>query len=364
MNIVIPMLNADLSGGVRVILEYANGLSMRDHNVTIILPNSEEKLRFITNDKIKIEKISAFKTNIRILDYLIKIIKITIKIRKIIKKEEKIVILSPSWQSVIPAILSRIDNGKIIHLLQHDDRIINSERGKFKKFINTLLYKWTYKKETKKITVSNWLKEVIKINYNINSFVVQNGVDRSKFYNNTILEKWSPPVSTFDVMCIGRSVAWKGFHEICESIRILEEKKIPVRLIVVTHEKLNIPNDIHVLIKKPSNDYELGRIYRSSSVFVCSSWYEGFGLPPLEAMCNGVPVISTKCGGVEDYAIDNINCLLVEPKSSYAIAEALIKLKSNFDLQINLSNAAIKTAEEFSFNNALRKLENTLIYMK
>ena len=66
-------------------------------------------------------------------------------------------------------------------------------------------------------------------------------------------------------------------------------------------------------------------------------------MPPLEAMCNGVPVISTKCGGVEDFAIDEVNCLLVEPRSSLAIANALIRILNDSQLQIKLANAGLET---------------------
>ncbi len=52
-----------------------------------------------------------------------------------------------------------------------------------------------------------------------------------------------------------------------------------------------------------------------SHIFISTSWWEGFGLPSLEAMACGCALILTDAGGVNEYAIANENCLMYEPKN-------------------------------------------------
>ena len=61
------------------------------------------------------------------------------------------------------------------------------------------------------------------------------------------------------------------------------------------------------------NREELRDMYRSLDVFVLTSHREGLALVGLEAMACGVPVVSTRCGGPEDYIKDGITGYLSDP---------------------------------------------------
>jgi glycosyltransferase involved in cell wall biosynthesis len=358
------MINTNLSGGVRVALEYSAGLAKRGHDVYILVPEGVSD-HFVNNLKsVNVVSIKSLFKNVKILNYAIILFELSRKIRWIRSiTHRKYYIIAASWQAVLPSLFSWSNAKNIIHLLQHDDEIINTGRNFLHRKINSLLYSWTYKRATNKIAVSTWLQKLFSDKYCVKSTVVSNGIDRLKFFHEANFKPWLQQTSSFDVMCIAREVEWKGFREMCDAIRILQNKKIEVRLVIVTHENLTLPTDIPCLIKHPRNDAELGECYRSSSVFVCSSWFEGFGLPPLEAMCNGVPVISTKCGGVEDFAMDEVNCLLVEPRSSLAIANALIRLLNDRQLQFQLANAGLETSKEFSLEKSLDRFESVLFSM-
>lgn len=81
-------------------------------------------------------------------------------------------------------------------------------------------------------------------------------------------------------------------------------------------------------------------------VFVLPSLTEGTPMALLEAMAHGVPVIATNVGGVPDVIRSEYNGLLVEPKSSLAIARSINKLINNIDLRKQLSNNGMKTIED------------------
>lgn len=65
---------------------------------------------------------------------------------------------------------------------------------------------------------------------------------------------------------------------------------------------------------------------RSADLVLCTPWYEGFGLVPLEAMACGVPVVATAVGGMPDMIVHDVTGRLVPPRNPRAIAEAASEL--------------------------------------
>jgi len=92
----------------------------------------------------------------------------------------------------------------------------------------------------------------------------------------------------------------------------------------------------------------LAELYASTDVFVSGSWYEGFALPPLEAMAIGTAVVTTDSGGVREYARHGYNCLMVPPRDHRAIAEAVLALLRQPDLRRRLGENGRRTALRFS----------------
>lgn len=134
-------------------------------------------------------------------------------------------------------------------------------------------------------------------------------------------------------------------------------------LVIATQEHLVLPQDIPIRIVNPRNDIELGHLYQHASVFLFSSWSEGFGLPPLEAMACGVPVVTTACGGVEDFAHHEENCLLVPPRQPHALYEGMQRIKSDPALAQRLSQGGLATGRSFTFERALDRMEQVLAGM-
>lgn len=87
----------------------------------------------------------------------------------------------------------------------------------------------------------------------------------------------------------------------------------------------------------------LPKFYASLDLFVIPSAQEGFGIVGIEAMACGVPVISTRCGGPQDYVIHGENGFLTDHIAS-EMAEALLALTENRDLRRRFSAKARATA--------------------
>jgi glycosyltransferase involved in cell wall biosynthesis len=98
---------------------------------------------------------------------------------------------------------------------------------------------------------------------------------------------------------------------------------------------------------------DVPKFYNAADVFVYPSVYEGFGLPVLEAMACGVPVITSRGSALEEIAGDA--ALLVEPPDDVAIANAIQLVLQNSELRTQLTNAGIKRSSQFSFANTARQ---------
>lgn len=85
--------------------------------------------------------------------------------------------------------------------------------------------------------------------------------------------------------------------------------------------------------------------YQSLDVFVIPSEQEGFGIVGIEAMACGVPVVSTRCGGPEDYVVDGRNGYLTGHDPG-GLAERILALATDRALRARISAEARATALE------------------
>jgi glycosyltransferase involved in cell wall biosynthesis len=107
-----------------------------------------------------------------------------------------------------------------------------------------------------------------------------------------------------------------------------------------------------VMFLGPVADADLPALYSGALAFAFPSLYEGFGLPVLEAMACGTPVVTSAISSLPEVAGDA--ALLVDPASTPAIAAALARLCDDGALRTELSRKALARAAEFSWERAAR----------
>ena len=98
----------------------------------------------------------------------------------------------------------------------------------------------------------------------------------------------------------------------------------------------------------------LAVMYRLAGVFVFPSLYEGFGLPPLEAMASGTPVVTSNVSSLPEVAGDA--AVLVDPYDPQAIADGIYRVLTDERLRRDLVHKGIARAGQFSWEQSVRRI--------
>lgn len=106
------------------------------------------------------------------------------------------------------------------------------------------------------------------------------------------------------------------------------------------------------------SDKSLATFYNQAEIFIYPSFYEGFGLPILEAMTLGSPVITSNTSSLPEVAGDA--ALYVDPHNYYELARMMLKVLKNPDLRQEMIKRGRRRADKFSWRNTA--LETLSVY--
>jgi alpha-1,3-rhamnosyl/mannosyltransferase len=97
---------------------------------------------------------------------------------------------------------------------------------------------------------------------------------------------------------------------------------------------------------------DLPALYSAAAAFVYPSLYEGFGLPPLEAMACGTPVVCSNAAALPEVTGDA--AVLVDPRDEGALAAALERVLDDSALRASLRGRALERARWFTWERCAR----------
>jgi glycosyltransferase involved in cell wall biosynthesis len=100
-------------------------------------------------------------------------------------------------------------------------------------------------------------------------------------------------------------------------------------------------------------DEDLCTLYSSCAVFVYPSLYEGFGLPPLEAMACGAPVITSRIPSLMETV--GSAARLVDPNDTEDLARAMIEMLSQADVREHYADLGKNQVKKFSWEQTALK---------
>jgi len=107
------------------------------------------------------------------------------------------------------------------------------------------------------------------------------------------------------------------------------------------------------------SDQELIALYQNALGFIFPSLYEGFGLPVLEAMRSGCPVISSTAASMREIAGDAV--LYFDPNSANDLTNVIQRFVSDSDLQEELRNKGYRRSEKFTWSKTARETLERLL---
>jgi len=110
----------------------------------------------------------------------------------------------------------------------------------------------------------------------------------------------------------------------------------------------------HVIFTDYVTDEDLHALYTGADLFVFPSLYEGFGLPVLEAMSCGTPVLVSKSGALPE--VIGEAGLAVNTEDSRTLADAIIRVMENAELRLHMREAGLRQAERFSWARSADQL--------
>jgi glycosyltransferase involved in cell wall biosynthesis len=102
------------------------------------------------------------------------------------------------------------------------------------------------------------------------------------------------------------------------------------------------------------NDKELVELYQNALAFIFPSFYEGFGIPPLEAQASGCPVVSSSRAAMPEVLGDSV--LYFDPSDSDGFCNAIVNIIENHDLRNSLITRGFENVGRFSWESSARKI--------
>ena len=165
------------------------------------------------------------------------------------------------------------------------------------------------------------------------------------------------------VLCVGAQQSRKNLPRLVAAFARLRADLPTSRLVIVGPtlwrydglqeqiQSLGLDDAVQVLGYVPDKD--LPALYSAADVFVFPSLYEGFGLPILEAMACGTPVVCSNSTSLPEVANDA--ALLIEPHDVDGMAGAMQRVLRDADLRVMLRKSGLKRAQDFSWERAAQE---------
>lgn len=347
---IIPSFKT--GGGNRVFIELANILCA-NYEVEIVYPNNSADINtFALNSQIKLVSIGkkAKHNRAKIFNVLS-----TLFFLNRLDRNNTLIVTDPLFCLFTYFLKSK----SIIRFMQADDYCIFDDGAVLGNGIVLNVYKklclWSYKfKNIRFVFNSKFVYKQFLLyssRVDIPLKIVHPALNHSLFFEKENLVHSS---SSVNICLVARKHPLKGLDTFIEVYSILPTdilEKVD-NVFLISHDDLSSYNLQDMQVMKPNSDQDVASIYRKSDIFISTSWWEGFGLPPLEAMACGCSVITSRSGGVNEFAIENHNCLMFEPRNVNELKTCLIDLILNSDRRLELSENGIKTSRMFSWDKS------------
>ncbi len=254
------------------------------------------------------------------------------------------VLLATAWQSAPVAAAAPPRCGAGFYLVQHYESLYHGDAAAVDA---------TYRLPLRKIAISTWLGDVMRERFGSPADVLVTPVDPALFHRvETAVETPRPRV-----LMLHHEYAWKGVADGLEAVRRVRASGPALRLVGfgVKRPRGPLPYDeFHEDLPQE----RLAALYSGSDIYLCPSWDEGLGMPPMEAMACGAALVTYDNGGSRDYARDGETALVARRRDVADLTEQLARMVADASLRARLA-AAGRTfvTSAFDWERAVTRLE-------
>lgn len=216
-----------------------------------------------------------------------------------------------------------------------------------------------------RIAVSQTAYQSIKRYFPGEYKIIPNGVDINRFQNGEYLKKYND--EKINILFIGKFESRKGLIYLLKAFPLILKGDPEARLIIVGDGwkkfyykyivRENLEKDIFFEGRVSCN--QISSYYKTCNIF-CSPAIRGesFGIVLIEAMASGKPIVASKIRGYDEVISNPEEGLLVEPKNSLVLAEAILKLLKNQPLREKMGQAGQKKVQNYDWVNITKRIEN------
>jgi len=234
-----------------------------------------------------------------------------------------------------------------------------------------LIQGWVWPRITQLVSVSSKLAERMADVIGVPASriaVLRNGVDLGRFGavgRSEARVNLGVKASDLVIGTIGRLSEVKDHATLVEAVWLLQQSGVPATTVIVGEGSCRAALEAHIArrgldgsVRLPGHVSEVEALLPGFDVFVLSSRSEGLPNSVLEAMACGVPVVSTRVGGVEELVVETVTGVLVEAGSPPALARALENLARDAPRRRDMGHAGRERARrEFALPVAVARYE-------
>ena len=335
-------------GGFKVIYEYANRLAARGHTVTVVHAAQFDREASI---------ISRLKTGVRFaqrrLDHSYRpdwfplrpdVALLWRATPAAAGLPDADAVVATAWQTAEWVTDYPERKGRKFYLIQHYETWSGPEAR-----VNA-----TFGLGLHNLAIARWLQEVVRAQ-GAEADYLPNGLDFTAFGVDTPPQTRAPRA-----MMLYHDADWKGS---ADGLTALKAVKVQVPELQATlFGTPAAPADLPAWTRyeqKPSPAL-LRRLYNDASVFLATSWTEGWGLPGCEALLCGCALAATDVGGHREYARQGETALLSSPRDPAALARNVTEILKDEKLRLRLAEQGRAYVQGFSWERAVGHLEQHL----